>query len=310
MQQRATAEPAEARERRAREIAALVAHPDMPAALRMFCQGVVDLFEGSRLLNLIVSDRGRVAMSLMALYLDSGYDPRNPLSGLTVNRYKAQCAAAGLCSPGRAAAMLGLMRFAGHLQPAARTQRGQPLRLIPTDKMLGSLRERWRRIFRALAQIRPEGEIGLARLDDPAFAKVLVRELVDLYLARERPVEHGPEMELFIERKAGFVVLMSLMLTAAPGDDIPPRGPISAPVAALARRFAVSRAQVKDILDSAVAADLLTPAGSDRSGYLTTPRLRESLLAFMAALFALDADGIAEADLALREEQQPIEGAA
>jgi hypothetical protein len=305
--QHKAAEPDTARDR---EIAALVAHPGMPAALRMFCQGVVDLFEGSRLLNLIVSDRGRVAMSLMAVYLDAGFDPRNPLSGLTVNRYKAQCAAAGLCSPGRAAAMLGLMRFAGHLQPAARTQRGQPLRLIPTDKMLGSLRERWRRIFGALAQIRPEGEIGLACLDDPAFAQVCVRELVDLYLARERPVEHGPEMELFIERKAGLVVLMSLMLTAAPGDDMPPRGPISAPVAALARRFAVSRAQVKDIFDSAIASDLLTPADPVRTGYVMTPRLRQSLLRFMAALFTLTADGIAGADLALRKDRPPIEGAA
>lgn len=308
--QHKTPKPDGAHERRAGDIAALVAHPGMPAALRMFCQGMVDLFEGSRLLNLVVSDRGRVAMSLMAIYLDAGFDPRNPLSGLTVNRYKAQCAAAGLCSPGRAAAMLGLMRFAGHLQPVARTQRGQPLRLIPTEKMLGSLRERWRRIFGALAQIRPEGEIGLARLDDPAFARVFVRELVDLFLARERPVEHGPDIELFVERKAGLVLLMSLMLAAASNDDMPPRGPMSVPVAALARRFAVSRAQVKDILDSAVAADLLTPTGADRAAYVVTPRLRNSLLGFMAALFLLVADGIAEADLALRGQSEPVEGAA
>jgi hypothetical protein len=309
MQQRA-AEMAAARERRVDDIAALVAHPGMPAALRMFCQGMVDLFEGSRLLNLVVSDRGRVAMSLMAIYLDAGFDPGNPLSGLTVNRYKAQCAAAGLCSPGRAAAMLGLMRFAGHLQPPARTQRGQPLRLIPTEKMLGSLRERWRRIFGALAQIRPEGEIGLARLDDPAFAKVLVRKLVDLFLARERPVAHGPDIELFVERKGVLVLLMSLMLAATPDDDMPPRGPMAVPVAALARRFAVSRAQVKDIIDSAVATDLLTPAGADRAAYVMTPRLRNSLLGFFAALFVLVADGIAEADLALRNGRPPIEGAA
>ena len=146
----------------------------MPAALRTLSQGVVDLLQGNRLLNLIMSDRGRVAMGFMAVYLDAGYDPANALSGLTVNRYKAQCAATGLCSPGRAAAMLGLMRFAGHLEPAARARRGQPLRLVPTEKLLGSMRERWRRVFTALAQMRTEGEIGLVRLDDPIFAKVFV----------------------------------------------------------------------------------------------------------------------------------------
>jgi hypothetical protein len=41
-----------------------------------------------------------------------------------------------------------------------------------------------------------------------------------------------------------------------------------------------------------------------------TPRLRNSLLGFFAALFVLVADGIAEADLALRNGRPPIEGAA
>jgi len=117
-------------------------------------------------------------------------------------------------------------------------------------------------------------------------------------------------MTLFLERKAGVAVLMNLMLTAALDDDMPPRGPMSAPIAALARRFAVSRAQVKDILDSAIAADLLAPARPDRAAYVMTPRLRQSLLGFIAALFILVADGIAKADLALRDERPPIEGAA
>jgi hypothetical protein len=309
MRHGATAEPVTAREQRNAQIAELAAHPGMPAAVRALCQGMVDLFEGSRLLNLIVSDRGRVGMGLMAVYLDAGYEPRSPLSGLTVNRYKAQCAAAGLCSPGRAAAMLGLMRFAGHLEPVARTQRGQPLRLVPTEKLLGSFRQRWRRLFASLAYVRPEGAIGLARLDDPAFAKVFVCEVMNLFLTRERMVEHGPEMMLFIERKAGLVMLMSLMLTAAHDDDMPPRGPMSAPIAALARRFAVSRAQVKDILDSAVTAGLLTPSDPGRSAFVVTPRLRENFLGLIAALFMLTADGIANADIAMRA-QRPIEGAA
>jgi len=102
---------------------------------------------------------------------------------------------------------------------------------------------------------------------------------------------------------------MSLMLTAAPDEDMPPRGPMSVPVAALARRFAVSRAQVKDILDSAIAASLMTPT-RDRSAYVMAPKLREDVLGFFAALFLLIADGISAAELALRDQRQPIEGAA
>ena len=91
---------------------------------------------------------------------------------------------------------------------------------------------------------------------------------------------------------------------------MPRVGPMSVPGAVLARRVAVWRAQVKDISDSAVATDLLTPAGADRAAYVMTPRLRNSLLGFFAALFVLVADGIAEADLALRNGRPPIEGAA
>jgi hypothetical protein len=97
----------------AERVAEIAAHPQMPEAMRLLASGLTDFFQGSRLLNLIASDRGRMVMAWMALYLDAGHDPRDPLSGLTVNRYKALCARTGVCSPGRGSAMLGIMRFAG-----------------------------------------------------------------------------------------------------------------------------------------------------------------------------------------------------
>jgi hypothetical protein len=298
------------RQERARQIAALAAHPDMPAALRALCAGAVDLFERSRLLNIIVSDRARLVMGWLAVYLDAGYQPGNPLSGLTVNRYKMQCAATGLCSQGRAAAMLGLMRFAGHLEPAARTARGQPLRLVPTEKLIGIMRDRWRVAFSALAHVRAEGNSGLALLHHPLFPRMFVRAAADLFFARERATEHGPGVQLFVDRKAGLVVLMNMMMSAAPGDDMPPSGPMSVSVAALARRFAVSRAQIKDILQSAVAAGLLAPAGPDPSTYLIAPQLRHDILHFFAAVLALVADAIAAAEADMRASERLMEGAA
>lgn len=295
---------------RAAQIAALAAHPGMPQALRALCEGILELFKGNRLLNIIVSDRARVAMGLLAVYLDADYDPRNPLSGLTVNRYKAKCAATGLCSPNRAVAMVGLMRFAGHLEPASRSERGQRLRLAPTEKLLGPMRERWRRVFGGLRYVRPEGAVGLALVDDPAFAKAFVRAIADRMFARERLVAHGPGIELFVDRKAGLVTLMSLMLSAAPGDDMPPRGPLSITAAELARRTAVSRPQIVDLLQSAIAAGLLAPAEPARSDYVITPRLRDSILGFFAALFVLVADGITAAEFALREGAPPMESVA
>ena len=91
---------------------------------------------------------------------------------------------------------------------------------------------------------------------------------------------------------------------------MPPSGPMSVPVARLARRFAVSRAQVKHTLRSAVAADLLTPTGPDQAAYLITPALRESLFGFVAALLLLLADGIAGAQAELNAGAAPVEDVA
>jgi hypothetical protein len=294
----------------AERVAAIAAHPQMPEAMRLIASGLIDFFQGSRLLNLIASDRGRLVMAWMALYLDTGHDPRDPLSGLTVNRFKALCASTGVCSPGRSTAMLGIMRFAGYLEPAGRAHRGLPLRLIPTEKLRAQQRERWRRLFLALACVRPEGAIGLALIDEPAFHKAFIRASVEAYLSGQPPIAFGPALTLFADQKAGFMVLMSLMLSTSPEDRMPPSEPMSVPVARLARRFAVSRAQVKHTLRSAVAAGLLQPAGADQTAYLITPVLRESLFGFVAALLLLLADGIAGAQAELNGGAAPVEDVA
>src|SRR5262245_44636923 len=63
--------PSGVRAARELQIEALVAHPAMPDAMRMMCGGLVQLFQGNRLLNLIASDRARLVMAFMATYLDA-----------------------------------------------------------------------------------------------------------------------------------------------------------------------------------------------------------------------------------------------
>src|SRR2546423_15232568 len=137
----------------------------------------------------------------MALYSDAGHARRGPLSELPVTRYRVLCASTCVCSPGRGAAMLGIMRFAGYLEPAGRAHRGLPLRLIPTEKLTAQQRERWRRVFPALARVCPEGEIGLALIDEPAFHKAFIRASVEAYLSGRPPIDFGPALTLFADQK-------------------------------------------------------------------------------------------------------------
>ncbi len=270
-------------------------HPAMPEALRGLFTSIRDLNHGNRLVNILMSDRARMMMGWMTLFLDASYDPHDPLSGLTVNRYKALCLRAGLSSPGRGAATLGLMRFAGYLEPAMRARRGLPLRLVPTEKLIAPLRARLEFALTALARFRPEGAIGLARLDDPVFFKCLLRCVGEQYLARERLVDHAPGLAFFAERKGGLLILMALMLSAEPNDPLPPSGPMSVSVQELARHTAVARAQVRDLLRGGVEAGLLTMDSDGGNAYRMAPKLRAGVASFIAAVLLLLADAVTQA---------------
>jgi hypothetical protein len=307
---RRSSPPSSGRAARDAEIAALVAHPAMPEVLRSLFTSINGLIQGHRILNLIVTDRSRMVMGWLTLFLDASYDQHDPLSGLTVNRYKALCARSGLSSPGRGAAMLGLMRFAGYLEPATRASRGLPLRLVPTAKLIEPQRLRLRFIFKALACFRPEAKIGLTRIDEPVFFNTLVRCIGEQYLARERLIEHAPNLAFFAERKAGLQILMGLMLSAQPGDPLPPSGPISVSVRELARRYAVARSQVRELLRSGLEAGLLTTAGDDGNSYRMAPQLRASVASFIAAMLVLVGDAARQAQDEIAEPLRSTEGAA
>lgn len=288
----ATPETSDDTSRYSAMVTALLEHPAMPQAMRSLCEGLGGLFRGSRMLNLIAGDRGRVAIGWMTLYLDAEREPGNPGSGLTVNRFKALCASTGLCSPGRAAAMLGVMRFAGYLEPAVRSVRGMPLQLIPTSKFLAQQRLRYERVFEAMRYVAPEGETGLALMNHPDFRRHFVRGAGGWFLAGGRPIQQAPSLLMFSQRKAGLHVLLHLILSGRHDDAMPPEGQVSLQIADCARRFMASRTQVKDVLEQAVAEGLLVPVLAGAHSYVMSPALRRDCLRFAAAAFVLSAEGV------------------
>jgi hypothetical protein len=275
----------------ATEVRQLAAHPAMSHALRQLAEDLVAQFENKPLLNLIISDRGRMLMSWLVLYFDSCHDPADPNSGLTVNRFKTACYESGLCSRGRASAMIGILRFAGHIEPAHEMRRGLPLRLVPTEKLRSAYRQRLVYSFRAMRPVLFEGGLGLELLGNPIFERTFFKNACDEFLACPRPIALAPQLELFAESKAGFVILLALIASArAPG--VPVDEVLNVPVSRLSARFAVSRAQIKALLEAAVEARLLLPAGSGKAGYLLSDTLRHDAFCMLAALFLLAAKGI------------------
>ncbi len=261
-------------------VAAVRARPEFPAAVCASLTETVKAYDGNRLLNQLMNDRARALFSHAALYLHFGGG-----TGLTVTRLKDLCTELKLCSNGRVEVMLALMRASGYLALAPSDGDGRVRRLVPSEKLISLHRERWRFQFKACAPLLDSAARAITALDDPEFIAALARQLGDQALSGIRPIDFAPEIEGYIDRKAGFVILYSLVLA---GGELgaPPREPVAMSVSSLSRKFLVSRKHVLTLLRDAEADGLLKRL-DDGEKLLLTPKLFDGVSKFVAAMFLL-----------------------
>jgi len=279
----------------AEAVAALRRRPEFAQAMRISATGLVDLYEGGRLLDWLMDDRGRLVFGYIAFYLHFTRRQDDPTSGLTPTRMKELCAELDVCSPGRVVAMLSLMRFAGYLAADHDVTDRRHRRLVATDKLLGLLMQRWRLHFSAMAPLFADGPDMLAALDDPAFVRGLMAAMFVRFHAGFRIVMYSPGIGLFGERNAGMMILTSLLISGEAGDLMPPTRPIPLSISSLARRFSVSRPHVLKLMRDAAAAGLIERVGNDGAHVLLTPQLAVAAQNVFATMFLYFADCAREA---------------
>lgn len=261
-------------------ISAMRAEPGFDDAARLCAVNVIGLYRDNRFLNLVINDQGRAVIGWFAIYLHlSGGE------GLTLSRIIALCRRHDVCSAGRAAAIVGLMRATGYLAPVPSGDRRER-RLIPTERLMSGQWERWRCVLAALARIRPEAKPGLAAMGDPAFDRSLVSDLFDHYRAGFRLIgANVAELSLIGRRKAGVMILFSLFADRRPGEGGEAVAELS--VSELARRFHVSRAHVISVLRDAEEQGLLRRERMDRDPVVILPPLVDGVGKFLASSFLL-----------------------
>lgn len=261
-------------------ISAMRAEPGFDDAARICAANVVGLYRDSRFLNLVINDQGRAVIGWFAIYLHlSGGE------GLTLSRIIALCKRHSVCSAGRAAAIVGLMRATGYLTPVPSGDRRER-RLIPTERLMNGQWERWRCVLTALAHIRPGAKLGLAAMGDPAFDRSLVSDLFDHYRAGFRLIgANVAELSLIGQRKAAIMILFSLFAARRAGGHGEMVADLS--VSELARRFHVSRAHVISVLRDAEAQGLLCRGRMEGDPLVVLPPLVEGVGKFLASSFLL-----------------------
>jgi hypothetical protein len=263
-------------------IAVLQAHPRFPEAMRAIAVGTVSLYGGNRLLNAVLTDRGRYLMGVFALHLHFSSRPGDPRSALTVSRMRSLCAEHKICSPGRAEAMLILMRFFGHLTSAPSETDRRLRRLVPSEGLIAWHRARCKFVFEAAARLSPVGTQALSALESPDFQPSFIRHLCQSHFAGFYYVDHVPEMRKFYDRSGGVGVLMQLLLAGEGDDCFPPERPVSLSLSALARSFGVSRAHVRRLINDCIREGLLERTRPDGDTFRVLPPLADAVRKLMA----------------------------
>jgi DNA-binding MarR family transcriptional regulator len=269
----------------AESIAMLRADARFADAARAFVTGVAELYEGNRLLNTLVNDRGRFVMGFAALYMHYHGDPRDPGAALTASRIKEFCVEQNICSPGRAEAMLMLMRLFGYLEPSPSTTDRRLRILVATERLIESFHQRWERMFGALALVLPEGRAALPLVRQDSFSRAFVGQAFRQFKAGFRFLDYAPDLSLFADRNSGLMIVFSLFTAEGPHGGFPPERPVSVSISSLARRFGVSRVHVRKLLRDAEMANLIARSAGRDDQIVVQPRLREAGLNFIASMF-------------------------
>ncbi|MFC0243727.1 hypothetical protein [Rhodopseudomonas telluris] len=284
-------------------IAQVRAHPNFPRAMRAAAAGLCSHYQGGPLLNWLMDDRARLLFGYLALHLHFTRDPADPASGLTPTRMKQLCTEFDLCSPGRAGAMLSLMRFSGHLAPDTDNTDRRSRRLVATPQLLALLRSRWQANFSGATMLFDDGDRLMARLDDDIFVRALLRAMFDRFSTGFRLLAHTPGLGVFSERAGGMMIMSTLVAAGEDDDTVPPSRPIALSISELSRRFGVSRVHVAKMLRDAAADGLITRGGGE--AITLAPALAEALKLFFANALAFFFDNARDAAAALDAATSP-----
>ena len=264
---------------------AVRSHPALPQAVTDFAGWLIETYTNSALLNLLLSDRGRILLGFYVLYLDVLPLPGRQEPGATLSALQSLCRSTELCSPGRAASMIAIMRFRGYVTKGLDPNDQRRRTLVPQSRLISAYNLNWIRQFEAMAPLFPTAISVPGWLAQPAFRTGFLRALGTAFFAGYRVLDHAPALKPLGDMSAAILMLTGLALPhvsgiAQPGETVP------VSISVLARRYSVSRAHVRNILKSAEAAALIT-RNSETDGVVVQPALTEALMQIYAVLFIL-----------------------
>ncbi|HEY4344903.1 MAG TPA: hypothetical protein VGN05_11190 [Parvibaculum sp.] len=261
------------------EAKALQARPDYRDLMRDIAQANLDLTKDSDHLGRVLRDRGSYLIGMVAL---SFYSTTGELTAGVLANF---CAESGICSSGRAMALVAHLRDLGELLPETEGPAGRGQRLKPGAALVGLYRDNFYTNLRGLSAVDARGAEGMALLDNGGTHALLNQLLISLAAAGE-DFRTSPEtpLYLFTEHEGALAMIQDFVASGARGNR-PVLDRVFVSVSALARRHRVSRPHVLKLFKDAQARDLLTWNAQERL-LVFTPSLSAVYEESLALVFA------------------------
>jgi len=224
-------------------------HPKFQAAVRLNAESLLSFYERQPLLNHLVSEEARWLTGGFILFLHYTRDPNDPTSGATLARVQDLAVKHHLASPGRIAALVGLMRLGGFIKQVNVGADRRLRRLEPTKAFLGYSRRWLSAHLGPIALVSAADDYRALHEKDPTFIERYYREAGRLYFAGGRIPDLMPAIRLFMDRDAAYMILLRLWISD-PGGVVPPQQPVALPYKEIGSRFGVSRAHVRKLMEA------------------------------------------------------------
>jgi len=229
--------------------AALLSHPLLPEATRVFATSMHEAARTDAVLDAIFKDTGRYLVAMSAVYL-------HVKGGATLSRLKAMLSVRSYVSAGRLHALLQFLCHLGCLTEVP-PHRREPVLYLPTDRFMTAWRHHMRKMLEATRIVEPSVARVLDRLDEVDVFAAFCRNQGEYALGEIR--ESHPDLaftRIFLHRFAGHQIFWQLLAVQGAGEA-PLQGALPVSVDDIAKLHGVSRVHVRHLLDDGVKEGLL-----------------------------------------------------
>jgi hypothetical protein len=156
-------------------IDAILSHPRLPEARRVYVERHLALYDRDPFLTRLLIESGRFVVNKVALVLDAAQDPSRRETWLTMGRLKHEMAMFGLTSARQIDYLVARLRAVGFLDLVV-PDADRRLRILkPTEQMLAHDRDWLLTLLAPLSVLSPHIDYGLSSRSDPAFQSALGR---------------------------------------------------------------------------------------------------------------------------------------